>query len=100
MRRGCEWATIIFGLSFARPALAQDIESTLIALEHEDARATIQRDTATLHRLEAPDATFAYPDGSAGTGASDVAAVSDGRARLDAADLDSLRVRILAPTVA
>jgi hypothetical protein len=76
---------------------AQGLGSTLIRLEREDVRATIQRDTAALHRLEAPEATFTYADASTGT--ADVTAVAEGRAGLESLRFDSLQVRSLAPKV-
>jgi ketosteroid isomerase-like protein len=69
-------------------------------LQHEYARATAKRDTVALRAIEPPDATFHYPDGTTGTGKTDFAAVASGAVTLDSYRLNSLRVRVLAPTVA
>jgi ketosteroid isomerase-like protein len=78
------------------PAVVQ----TLRSLQHEYAHATVKRDTVSLRRIEPPDATFQYPDGATGTGKTDFAAVASGAVAIDSFTVDSLRVRVLAPTVA
>jgi hypothetical protein len=54
----------------------------------------------SLRRIEPPDATFHYPDGATGTGKTDLAALTSGAVAIDSFTVDSLRVRVLAPTVA
>jgi len=76
------------------------VVETLRNLQHEYVRATLKRDTLALRRLEPSDATFHYPDGSTGTGKTDLAAVTSGAVMFDSFKVDSLRVRVLAPTVA
>lgn len=73
---------------------------TLRSLQHEYARSTLKRDTVALRRIEPPDATFHYPDGATGTGKTDFAAVASGAVGIHTFTVDSLRVRVLAPTVA
>jgi uncharacterized protein DUF4440 len=41
-----------------------------------------------------------YPDGTVGTGASDVNAAVSGMAQIDASDQDSVRVHLVSPSVA
>jgi len=81
-------------------AQGSDQTATILRLEREYARATLQRDTTVLRRLEPPDATFTYPDGSTGNGTTDLQAVFEGKVRMQEFRLDSLKVRMLEPTVA
>src|SRR5689334_15133986 len=74
--------------------------AAIVSLQREYARSTMQADTAALRRVEPPDATFTYPDGSTGNGASDLRAVLEGKVRMEEYRLDSIKVRILEPTVA
>ena len=76
------------------------VVQTLRNLQHEYARATLKRDTLALRPIEPPDATFHYPDGTTGNGKTDLAAVASGAVAFDSYTVDSLRVRVLAPTVA
>jgi hypothetical protein len=69
-------------------------------LQHEYARLTVARDTTALRRIEPPDATFHYPDGSTGTGVTDLASVASGDVTIKSWTIDSMRVRLLSPAVA
>jgi ketosteroid isomerase-like protein len=69
-------------------------------IEQRYAKATVERDTLVLRRLESPDAVIQYPDGTVGTGASDVNAMVSGMAQIDAYDQDSVRVHLVSPSVA
>lgn len=86
--------------SSARDEGPPDVVQTLRNLQHEYARATLKRDTVALRRIEPPDATFHYPDGTTGSGKTDFAAVASGAVAFDSFAVDSLKVRVLAPTVA
>src|SRR3954454_21926601 len=81
----------------ARDEGSPPVVETLRNLQHEYARATVKRDTMALRRIEPSDATFHYPDGSTGTGKTDLAAVTSGAVAFDSFTFDSLRVRVLAP---
>jgi ketosteroid isomerase-like protein len=90
-------------LLLSSPVVAQSATNTASALkriEQRYAKATVERDTLVLRRLESPDAVIQYPDGTVGTGASDVNAVVSGMAQIEAYDQDSVRVHLVNPTVA
>jgi hypothetical protein len=80
----------------APPAVA----ATFIRLERGLAKAAVRRDTIALARMEPPNATFHYPDGTTGTGTSDVQGIASGAVTFDSIAVDSMHVRLLSPTVA
>lgn len=67
--------------------------ATVRKLQHTYATAAMRRDSATLKRLEAPDAIMGGPDGTVSTGADDVKSVLSGALAIDSLTVDSLDIR-------
>ena len=87
-------------LSSGLQAQATDVASTIKKLEHQWADATVRGDTAAAARFEPPGAALIYPDGSMGTGTSDLRALAAGDIKFSLITVDSMQVRSLSPTAA
>ena len=101
---GLAWPVALSAQTAARVAYAArhatNVTAELLRLEQSYANAVIHADTTLLARIEPRDASFAYPDGSTGTGATDLEVVRHGLVHITTYVLDSLRVRTLGPTTA
>ena len=92
-------ATLLLIVSFAAPGAAQQRDEALLAgLMQDWARALVSRDTATLHRIMAPDYLVTASDGSVLGREQDLEPVVTGRIVFQSAAVDSIRVRIFGTT--
>src|SRR5258708_38717757 len=71
------------------------IEAELIKIENDWPRIIKEHDAATVHRIEADDAVFVYPDGSLGDKAQDVKDMEAGSLSADSWEVLDLKVNVL-----
>ena len=95
--------TVVFMLCLLAPmsqgmSQASTDEATLHSLMHAWTKALVQRDTAALYRIIAPDYLVTPADGNLLTRDEDLAWVKSGQVVFDSASTDSLRIRVFGTT--